>query len=102
MEEKNKKAQKEQKILDALYKKAVGYKVNEKNEEYVLDSESGKMVLCKLKVCKKNIPPDTTALKILMEMEALGDNVENLTDEEIRQEKLRLLGQLKEENYEDS
>jgi hypothetical protein len=57
-------------------------------EEYV-SSEEGEVKLTKKKVTKKNIPPDITALKILIEEENGG--VESMTDEQLLEEYDRLL-----------
>ena len=53
---------------DVLVKKALGYDVKEVVEEYVSD-EDGEIKLTKKKVTKKNVPPDLTALKILLDGE---------------------------------
>ncbi len=78
---------------DALIKKALGYDATEIVEEYV-SGEEGEIKLTKKKVTKKNVPPDITALKILMENNE--KSVESLTDEELENEKKRLLELLKE------
>ena len=79
-------------IKDALVKKALGYDVTETVEEYV--SQDGEIVLSKKKVTKKNVPPDVTALKILLENEV--QPVAQMSDEELESEKQRLLLLLKE------
>ena len=49
-------------------------------------------------ITTKEIPPDMNAIKYLIELENLNqDRYANLTDEELRQEKLNLLKLLKEE-----
>ncbi len=79
-------------LKDALIKKALGYDATEVVEEYV-SGEEGEIKLLKKKVTKKNVPPDLTALKILMEE---GDEgLENMSDEELDKEKIRLLELLK-------
>ena len=79
-------------LKDALIKKALGYDATEVVEEYV-SGEEGEIKLAKKKVTKKNVPPDLTALKILMEE---GDDcVESMSDEELEKEKIRLLELLK-------
>ncbi len=76
----------------ALIKKALGYDATEVVEEYVSGDE-GEVKLTKKKVTKKNVPPDITALKLLMET---GDRaVSALSDEELEKEKARLLELLK-------
>ena len=79
----------EKEIKNALYKKAIGYEANEVVEEFVLD-ESGD--LSKKKVTKKHISPDLAAVKLLLEkLEKKTEKYANLTDEQLLQEKLRLL-----------
>ena len=74
-------------IKDALIKKALGYDAKEVVEEYV--ESDGEIKLCKKKVTTKNVPPDVTALKLLLESDDTG--VEKLSDEELLKEKDRLL-----------
>ncbi len=76
-------------VKTALLKKALGYDVEEVVEEYVEDSE-GEIKLTKKKVTKKNVPPDVTALKMLMENQE-ESALETLTDEQLEAEKQRLL-----------
>ncbi len=94
MKEKGKKTKvkTQQDFKSALIKKALGYDATEVVEEYV-SSEEGEIKLSKKKVTKKNVPPDITALKILMESDLKA--VSTLSDEELEQEKLRLLELLK-------
>ncbi len=75
----------EKELMDALYKKAVGYETSEIVEEY---NDVGDIV--KRKVSTKYIPPDVTALKIYVEESDRGDLV-RLDDEELIKEKERLL-----------
>lgn len=76
-----------EKIKAALIKKALGYDATEVVEEYVGD-EDGEVKLAKKKITKKNVPPDITALKILIDEE---ESVSDMTDEELETEKERLL-----------
>lgn len=80
-------------VKKALYKKALGYDATETVEEYALDGDGVK--LTKKKITKKNVPPDMTALKILLS----GDekSVADMTDEELEKEKERLIKILAEE-----
>ena len=78
---------------DALIKKALGYDCTEVVEEYV-SGEEGEIRLAKKKVTKKNVPPDITAIKLLIDQ--TDQPIETLTDEELEQEKQRLLKLLKE------
>lgn len=83
-----KKALTEQEIKLAIAKKALGYDATEVVEEYVL-SEQGEVQLTKRKVTTKSVPPDVSALKLLMED---GEkDVSEFSDEQLEQEKQRLL-----------
>lgn len=86
----------EEEIKQALLKKALGYESDEIVEEYTTD-EQGNPVLCKRKITKKFTPPDISALKFLLEQSDLSDDeLSKMTDEELMQEKQRLLQLLKE------
>jgi hypothetical protein len=74
----------------ALLKKALGFKTKEIVEEY--STSDGEIVLTKKKVTQKTVPPDCMAIKMLMEEQVGG----YLTDEELLEEKDRLLKLLKE------
>ena len=73
---------------EALVKKALGYDATEIVEEYV-SGEEGEIRLTKKKVTKKNVPPDITAIKMLME--DYVKPVAVMSDEELEKEKMRLL-----------
>lgn len=75
------------KITRALKRKALGYVSSETVEEFSL--VDGELALVKKKVTTKEVPPDTTAVKLLLELS--GESVETLTEEEIKNEKLRLI-----------
>jgi len=81
----------DEKILHSLYKKAIGYTVNEKTLEY---SPEGDVV--KKKVTSKHYPPDIAALKAYLELVSEGDSLEKMSDEELENEKRRLLLKLEE------
>lgn len=89
----------EQRLKSALLKRALGYAAKEVVEEYLPD-ESGKPVLAKKKVTKKENPPDISALKLLLDKADEADYSE-MTDEELLREKHRLLQLLKEKENED-
>lgn len=85
-------------LKSSLLKKAKGFIVEEIIEESVKNEDSSSLNLVKRKVTTKEIPPDMNAIKYLIELENLNqDRYANLTDEELRQEKLNLLKLLKEE-----
>ena len=86
----------EDKLREALFKKALGFQSDEIVEEYLPD-ENGKPILSKRKVTKKFNPPDINALKILLEQSELTDDViSHMTDKDLEAEKSRLLKLLKE------
>lgn len=72
------------KLLESVIKKAAGYESVETQEEYSLIE--GEMTLTKRKITTKDIPPDITALKLL-----LGDEQpEQVTREDIERERKAL------------
>ncbi len=80
-------------VKDALYKRAIGYEAKEITEEYVGDDEGG-VRMVKKKVVSKNVPPDVSAVKLLVELDGEQD-LKTLSDEELEKEKIRLLELLK-------
>jgi hypothetical protein len=84
-----KKALTEQEIKLAIAKKALGYDATEVVEEYVL-SEQGEVQLTKRKVTTKSVPPDVSALKLLME-DSTEKDITEYSDEQLEQERQRLL-----------
>ena len=87
----------EQEIIDAVRKKARGYVTEERVEEQAL--KDGELQTVKLKVTVKEVPPDISAVKCLMEAP-----VEQMSEEELIREKTRLIKMLKEsedETYKD-
>lgn len=83
----------EKKLEKALVKKALGFDTTEVIEEYSA-GEEGEIKLIKKKVTKKNVPPDLSAIKMLME--SSSPIVRDMTDEELMREKQRLVDELKE------
>ena len=83
----------EQDLRQVLIKKALGYDATEVVEEYV-GNEDGNVKLSKKKVTTKNVPPDITALKLLLDENQ--QQVSQMSDEELENEKVRLLKLLKE------
>ena len=81
-----------QKVSEALLKVAQGCAVAEVVEEYV--EVDGEMKLTKKKKTKKEIPPDLKALQLLLEEHGEG-SVCSMSDEELEEEKQRLMGLLK-------
>lgn len=83
----------DEKILESLLKRAKGYNYNEVQEEYSV-GEDGEPVLVKRKVLEKYCPPDSSALKTYLELNP-EPSVGDMSDEELEQERQRLLAELK-------
>lgn len=78
---------------EVLLRKAKGYSFEERTEEFAV--VDGEMTLVKRKVSTKYVQPDVGALKALAELtDDIGD-LSELTDEQLKAEKLRLLKLLK-------
>ena len=78
-------------LVSVLLKKAKGYLYREKTDEYnVVD---GKKQLIKSKVVTKRMQPDVSAVKLLLQLD-VGCDVSELSDEQLRAEKLRLIALL--------
>lgn len=77
----------DEKILDALYRKAVGGSVSEVSEEYGAQDE-----LLRRKVTQKYYPPDVAALKAYVEL--TGGGIAEMSDEELEREKRRLMKEM--------
>ncbi len=88
----------EKSIKKALKKRALGYDSTEVTEEYTDDGDGG-VRLVKRKVVSKNVPPDVSAVKLLIELDGGDSDITKLTDEELEQEKQRLIKLLIKENY---
>lgn len=84
--------EKEKEKLDkALLKVALGYSLAEVTEEFA--QVDGELKLMKRKQTKKDIPPDIKAMQLLFSSHG-GVGLENMTDEELEEEKNRLLSVL--------
>lgn len=79
---------KKDEILDAVVKRACGYSTQEVVEEYAV--VDGAFELVKRKITKKEVPPDISAAKMVME----GDGISDLSDEQLEAERKRLLAEL--------
>lgn len=80
-------------MLETLYKKGIGYQTEEIVEEYASEDKGGELL--KRKVTLKNVPPDVVALKAYLDMSKQMDEFDNLSDSELKVEKIRLLKLLK-------
>lgn len=82
----------DEKLKDALIKKATGYTVKESTMEYGMEDGTEKLV--KKKVSTKYYPPDLTAINILLNEKQT--DLKSLTDEELLSEKEKIIKLLKE------
>lgn len=88
-------------IVNALTKKARGYDSKEVVEEFAFDENSDERIV-KKKITTKVVPPDVSAVKVLLELEnnLHSQNFEQLTDQEIDQKIDEILNTLKETDNE--
>ncbi|MDE6189468.1 MAG: hypothetical protein K2G37_04205 [Clostridia bacterium] len=77
-------------IEKAVFRRAIGYDIQEVTEEY-----SGENELLKRKVSSKHYPPDMTAVKTMIELGFDKDELKTMSDDELSELKNRLLSQLK-------
>ena len=86
--------QDKQLLRSSIYKKALGYDVDEITEEYALEDNDLKLI--KRKVNKKHIPPDYLAFKVLCEyFEEKGDDLSSISDKELDDKINELINHLK-------
>ncbi len=83
------------KIRKALLKRALGYDTSEIVEEYAKNEDD--MTVVRKKVTTKNVPPDISAAKLLLDdIEKDKNDYSDFTDEQLEAEKTRLLDLIKE------
>lgn len=80
-------------LNDAIKKVAMGYSLQEVTEEYGV--EDGEVKLLKRKETRKDVPPDLKAVKMLLEES--GQDFSSMSDEELNNERKRLLAELAKE-----
>ena len=80
-------------LTKVLTKKAKGYRVTETTDEYVV--VDGVLTLNKRKTVTKSVAPDVSAVKALIELSSSEQGLEEMSDEQLQAEKLRLLNVLK-------
>lgn len=76
-------------IMDAVVKRACGFEAKETVEEYAV--VDGNLELVRRKVTVKDVPPDMTAAKMIID----GGDVSDLSDEQLEKERNRLINELK-------
>ena len=80
-------------LIEAVKRKAVGYTSVEKVDEYArLDD---KLCVVKRKITTKEVPPDMSAIKMLLD-EMKVESYADMTEDELKKERIRLLNLLKE------
>ena len=84
------------KIEKALVQRAIGYDTQETIEEFSESEEE--LRLTKRKVTTKSVPPDISAAKLLFDMGVGEEDISNVSDAELEEEKNRLLKLLEENN----
>ena len=90
--------EKEREKLDkALLKVALGFQVAEVTEEFA--EVDGALKLTKRKSTKKDVPPDLKAVQLLLSEQG-GLELEAMSDEELEEEKRRLIAVLETEENE--
>ena len=77
-------------LVRVLLKKAKGYLVREKTDEYVVDADGDKKLI-KSKVVTKRVSPDVSACKVLLEMDVNEVDLTDMTDEQLKAERERLI-----------
>ena len=82
-----------EKMLETLFKKAIGFTVEEITTEYALDEDGNRRAI-KEKSAKKYYPPDISAMKAYIELKGRENKFDNMTDSELKAEKERLLREL--------
>ena len=84
-----------QKLKEALVKKAVGYLSKEWVDELAVDKETGEMTVVKRKVTKKQVPPDLSAAKLLFEITGEKQfDLASMSDDDLQNERQNLLDTL--------
>lgn len=98
--QKKKETGEKEEIVNALKKKAMGFNLDEVVEEYVCTPE-GEIKLSKRKITKKFVPPDIPAVRILLGQYERQTDISQLSEEELKEEKKRLLDELASWNEEE-
>ncbi len=86
-----------EKTIKAIKQLLAGLVTKEEINEYQVDDKSGQMKLIKQRVKINSIPPNADIIKLLLNKQGRSEDYENYTDEELLEEKQKLLNQLKEE-----
>ena len=83
--------------IKILKQSLLGLKTTETTTEYVVDDETGKLKILKQKVNEKKLPPNNDLLKLVYQHFTKDEmDYDELSDEDLENEKQRLLIELKE------
>ena len=86
----------DEQTIKALKQCITGLTTKEITTEYGVDEETGKLKILKQKINEKNVPPNSDIIKLIYQHYAEEKiDYNQFTDEELEQEKQRLLKQLK-------
>ena len=80
-------------LSQVLLKKAMGYTIKETVDEFVVTDDE--MKLAKRKVSLKYYPPDLSAIELVLKQNNQENEFANLTDQQLEQEKQKLIQKLK-------
>ena len=84
------------KVVQAIYKKAVGYEADEGSEEFLIDDESGEIKNRKKKLNKKHYAPDIPAARVCLELfqQEIISKYDQMNENELLEERKNLLKEL--------
>ena len=84
------------KVVQAIYKKAVGYEAEEGSEEFILDDESGEIKNRKKKLNKKHYAPDIPAARVCLELfqQEIISKYDQMNESQLLEERKKLLKEL--------
>ena len=82
-------------LRELLYKRAMGFICEETVDEYAVSDGDEELKLVKRKITSKYNPPDLAAIKALLELKE--DGLDAFSDEELEEERRRLIEKIKSE-----
>ncbi len=82
----------------AIQQLLLGLTTKEETNEYIKDESDGQLKLIKQRIKTNTIPPSVDIIKLLINNQSLETDYSNLSNEQLLEEKQKLLKQLKEED----
>lgn len=82
----------------AIQQLLLGLTTKEETNEYIKDESDGQLKLIKQRIKTNTIPPSVDIIKLLINKQSLETDYSNLSNEQLLEEKQKLLKQLKEED----